>query len=378
MLMLSSAAFGEEDRLTIFYTGSLLGQLESCGCTPKSDFGGVARIADYLSEHRNALRPYLIVDAGNFTGKDTPQGRLKAEAMIKALSIIKYDAVAISGNEQMFPPEFLSPILNEQGLSVISKLSGYTRSLTVKKGAFSINISADYNTPEKGKLNVLLTDIAINDARSIKGWDVIISSAGEETVAPVSEGKTIIVSGYPRGRKLGILTLRKSSEGTFRFKHTWHSVGDESKKDDNIRNILNEYNTQVAKLMKDAQRPEPGTTYVGAEKCGECHQPFFESWQNTRHARAFASLEKSGKTADPECIICHVIGFGEKGGFFSMDTSPRLANVQCESCHGLNREHLTDYSKPMRSVTEAVCLTCHTRENSPDFDYPVYLEKVKH
>ena len=85
-----------------------------------------------------------------------------------------------------------------------------------------------------------------------------------------------------------------------------------------------------------------------------------------------------GKASDPECLRCHTVGFGEEGGFFSFETTPELANVQCEACHGLNREHLTEYAKPLRPVTEKICLKCHTESNSPDFDYEVYREKIIH
>jgi hypothetical protein len=377
LLTLSTLSFAEESKLNIIYTGSLQGQLEPCGCSPKSDFGGIARIAGYLAEHRDELSPFIIVDAGNFTGEDTPQGRLKAAAMINALQLIMYDAVAVSKNEQLFPDDFLLPLLQKRNLPVISGMAGKTRSISITKGGVSINISTDHHAVQSGKLNILLTDLPINDARSIKGWDVIISAAGEETDGPYIEGETIVAAGYPKGKKLGILKLLQTGERPLRFTHTWQPVGNDLQDHEEVQNVLNDYDKKVAKLMKEAERPPAGATYAGTEKCAECHKPFFEQWENTRHATAFSSLEEVGKSADPECVVCHVVGFGEKGGFFSLHTTPKLANVQCESCHGLNREHLSDYSS-MQPVAEKVCRKCHTRENSPEFDYQVYLEKIKH
>ncbi|KPK02546.1 MAG: hypothetical protein AMK71_01975 [Nitrospira bacterium SG8_35_4] len=130
--------------------------------------------------------------------------------------------------------------------------------------------------------------------------------------------------------------------------------------------------------MKNAERPPAGTTYLGVSKCAECHEPYVESWTTTKHATAFASLKDVEKAGDPECIVCHAVGFGEKGGFYTIDTTPELANVQCEECHGLVTEHLNDFEKPMRPVTVQVCLKCHTKDNSPDFNYEVYLKKVMH
>ena len=72
------------------------------------------------------------------------------------------------------------------------------------------------------------------------------------------------------------------------------------------------------------------------------------------------------------------MGFDEAGGFKSIETTPGLANVQCEVCHGPGKEHLSDLSGPMRPVTKSTCLKCHTKSNSPDFRYPAYLKKIKH
>src|SRR3990170_7168977 len=99
-------AYGQTRTLNIVYTGGVNGELEPCGCSPKTDFGGVARRAGYLTEHRKMLSPYILIDAGNFLDKDTPQGRLKAEAMLNAFSIMKYDAAAFLKMEKDFPNSF--------------------------------------------------------------------------------------------------------------------------------------------------------------------------------------------------------------------------------------------------------------------------------
>ncbi|UCD36003.1 MAG: hypothetical protein JSU90_03995, partial [Nitrospiraceae bacterium] len=369
-------AAGAENTLTIIYTGGLQGQLEPCGCSPKSDFGGVARMAGYLTAHRDALSPYIIVDAGNFTGDVTPQGRLKAEAMIKALRLIGYDAVAVSGNERQFPGDFLRPLIREHALPVVSDAPGYASSLSFERDGFSMQVSTDPARPEEGRVNVLLTHLSVEAAKDMKGWNVIITSSGEEREEPLTVNGTVIVSGSPKGKKLGLLTLRKDSEGALTFTHAWQLVGNDLQEDGPVRSVLNEYDRSVAALMKETE-PLPGTTFTGASACAACHQPFFKQWQHTRHATAFASLQAVGKSEDPECIVCHVVGFNEPGGFYSLDATPDLPDVQCESCHGLNREHLSDFS-PMPPVTERTCLTCHTQENSPEFDYPRYLEKVRH
>jgi len=385
-----TSIYGQTRTLNIVYTGGVNGELEPCGCSPTSDFGGVARRAGYLAENRKTLSPHILIDAGNFLDWDSQQGRLKAEAMLKAFSIMKYDAVGFLKIEKEFPNSFFSGLLKKNKIPVISDMPQYKQSLSIKRDSFDVNVSVnpvrdlslsginptDY---QKGRLNILVTDKPVSEIKHVKGWDVIILSSGEILEEPLKVNGTIIVSGYPKGERLGILTLQIDSAGkVLEFKHRWQPLGKDIKEDINVRKALKEYDAKVARLLKDDSKPSAEISYLGVSKCGECHQPFVESWKKTRHAAAFSSLERVGKSKDPECIKCHAAGFGEKGGFYSAKTTPMLANVQCEACHGPGREHLLDFSKPLQSVKEYVCLKCHTKSASPDFNYPVYMEKVKH
>lgn len=366
--------YSEERPLNIIYTGGINGELEPCGCSPKTDFGGLARLSGHLASHEDELSPYLLVDAGNFTGSDTPQGRLKAEAVLRAYNIMKYDAVAFMNNEKGFPHDFLLSVLRDNAIPAVSDSQ---QPVLIERGGARVNISANPEGNRQNALNVLLTDRPVPESRLIKGWDVIILSSGEILEEPLKVNGTVIVAGYPRGKKTGILTLTKE-KGVTSISHKWLSLGNDVEEDPRVRAVLNEYDSKVAGLLKESVKPLSGETYLGAAGCSECHQPYEESWKKTRHAGAFDSLIKAGKSNDPECIVCHVVGFGEKGGFFTIETTPGLANVQCEECHGLDRKHIEDFSRPMRPVSEKVCLKCHTRENSPDFDYPVYLKKIIH
>ena len=378
-VMLPLATYAQEQPLNIIYTGSINGELEPCGCSPKTDFGGLARLSGYLLEHRKELSPYILIDAGNFTDSYAPQGKLKAEAVLKSYNIMKYDAVAFMNNEKAFPDDFFSPVLEENATPAVFDAPKLNQTLSVSREGIEVNISVNPENYRKDRLNILLTDRSVSEARLMKGWDVIITSSGEILDEPLKVNGTVILAGYPRGKKNGILTLMAGSEGGVKnYSHKWLSLGSDVKEDPGVRAVLNEYDSKVAGLLKESASPPAGDTYLGVVRCAECHQSFQESWQKTRHAGAFDSLIKAGKSNDPECIVCHSVGYGEKGGFFTIETTPELANVQCEECHGLDREHIEDYSRPMKRVTEKVCLKCHTKENSPDFDYPVYLKKIIH
>lgn len=374
-----SVAPGQEKVINILFTGGLSGELESCGCSPKTDYGGLSRMSRYILENKKEFFPYILIDAGNFADRDTPQGRLKVEAMLKSFKVMQYDAVALLKNEKAFPSEFFTEMIVREKVPYVSDTYPCKRSLTMSFNNIDIHLSSDPADYRKDHLGILLTDQSIDISRFMTHWDIIINSSGEILEEPLRIDNTVIVAGYPKGEKLGILRLIVTKSGKIKdFKHRWQPLGSDIKDDILVRNILKEYDAKVAQMLKESERPLSGTSYVGVSNCAECHQPFVESWKKTRHAKAFASLDEAGKSADPECVICHTVGFGEEGGFHTIDTTPELANVQCEECHGLNREHVQDFSKPLKKVTESVCLKCHTQDNSPDFDYPLYLKKIIH
>ncbi|MBI4698227.1 MAG: cytochrome c family protein [Nitrospirae bacterium] len=292
---------------------------------------------------------------------------------------MRYDSVAILKNELSFQDDLISAILKEHDIPVVSTAPQYRPNIALILDSLEVNVSADPKKHKKGKVNILLADMSVSEATLIDKWDVIILSSGEILETPLKLPKKIIVSGYPKGKKLGVLTLYFDGAGKIKdFKHRWQSLGNEIKEDAAVRSILNDYDSKVAMLLKESEKSITETAWGGLAKCAECHQPFAESWKNTRHARAFSSLEKTGKSANPECLQCHTVGFGEEGGFQSIASTPGLANVQCEVCHGAGREHLSDLSKPMRQITMTVCLKCHTKDSSPDFDFAEYLKRITH
>lgn len=84
--------------------------------------------------------------------------------------------------------------------------------------------------------------------------------------------------------------------------------------------------------------PNTEIAYMGESKCRKCHIKDSKTWKETNHSKAFDYLNAE-QQKDPECVKCHTTGYG-KGGFTTIDETPKLTNVQCEQCHGPGGAHV--------------------------------------
>jgi mono/diheme cytochrome c family protein len=112
-----------------------------------------------------------------------------------------------------------------------------------------------------------------------------------------------------------------------------------------------------------------------------------------------------GQQYNPECVQCHVTGYRNENGFYSIKHGPsrEMANVQCENCHGPAAEHVdleqqimakaqrwltpAQYQElvakarkavPPAKVPASTCIQCHQGDNDPNFNYAQKLPKIDH
>ena len=108
-----------------------------------------------------------------------------------------------------------------------------------------------------------------------------------------------------------------------------------------------DYLTKYAQKKHPLQAVHPGKKqpeFVGSDACKGCHAGAFKIWEKSTHSNAYKSLvdakRPSNRQFDPECIVCHTVGFGYESGFFDADKAKQLRNVGCENCHGPGSEHI--------------------------------------
>lgn len=139
-------------------------------------------------------------------------------------------------------------------------------------------------------------------------------------------------------------------------------------------------------VILSRERPPVEQPYGGAEVCRRCHPAIYLYWSRTVHADSYTSLVAEGAPREPRCLRCHTTGFGEQTGFVDVGSSPGLAAVTCESCHGPGSDHA--FSADPERISPAggadcstcevsrVCRTCHTEQQSPGFEMAEALTEV--
>ena len=112
-------------------------------------------------------------------------------------------------------------------------------------------------------------------------------------------------------------------------------------------------------------------SYIGADKCRQCHEGRHKFWSRTPHWAAFRTLSYKDAEADPDCLPCHVTGYERQTGYWPRKPREALQGVQCEQCHGvgsLHAEKPETYSL-LHLPSAPQCMDCHTEEQDDDFDY---------
>ncbi|MFL5319397.1 MAG: multiheme c-type cytochrome, partial [Myxococcaceae bacterium] len=118
--------------------------------------------------------------------------------------------------------------------------------------------------------------------------------------------------------------------------------------------------------------------YVGSKICRDCHEESFPSWEQSKHASAYKTLESKNKQFHLDCVGCHVTGWQKPGGVCRIDQVADRTDVGCESCHGPGSIHVDDPSDSNIKLgnDEQTCIGCHDPENSPHFSFSAYLPKI--
>lgn len=120
---------------------------------------------------------------------------------------------------------------------------------------------------------------------------------------------------------------------------------------------------------------EDKRTYIGSKNCAPCHKEQYNSFiTHSKKAKSWDSIAiMKPKLKEQElrkCYECHTTGYN-KGGFISIESTPDLADVGCETCHGPGSEHAESQAPQsiLRKPPVETCTACHNSERIQDFKF---------
>ncbi len=378
----------------LIITGQQDGYMEPCGCT-EDQSGGLIRRFD-LVERIHALNwPTALVDLGSLI-KDPAgarggfeQTKLKFDYSVKALALLKYNALALSADDLKIGVGealgFLDNSLGDSTKIVVANVQPdpvYERifrpSLVATAGPVKVGITAVIDPeslnklidPDKDSLlpkvlppddalpkvladlstqsdfQVLLVqgppELAKRLATANPGFDIVVSTS--EFPDPLNHdpdllngGKTMLITVGKKGKYAGVFGLYPQESPSLRYQLVTLTKAFDGPAAPMKKLIEDDYRAtlKTAKVVENYLRlpyanGAPGATFVGAESCKSCHPNTYSFWSTTKHAQAFNTLSRDHKpnTAfDAECITCHTTGFEFNSGWKSECETPYLAGT---------------------------------------------------
>lgn len=235
-------------------------------------------------------------------------------------------------------------------------------------------------------------------AAAVPGIDVIIVTdsliEGPFFTPPVSVGQTFIVFTPFETRMLGELLFYREATGKYSARTRYITLDDAVPDDGTAMLTVNaardaEQSTRAnSKLLMDnwlartrTHKPanSPASAYVSASKCAGCHTAQYIQWSNSAHAHAIDKLVERVFDFEASCLKCHATGQLQTTPG-SEDELAKLQGVHCEQCHGPGSEHAAKPGKGYGLIAnaQALCVSCHTADVSPNFDFQTAWAKIKH
>lgn len=371
------------------------------------------------------------MDAGDFFGGGGEQDSLKSLFMVQAMDRLGYDVVTLGEREFNYGQAFLLDCLKKTKIDVVSAnlvyagdqkpfvkpyvirkvgsvrvaffgLIGKESKIRTLASERALEIKDPFQTAKdlipqlrkKADVVVLLSHLGLTEGQKltleVPGVDVMVFGHSVGLFREIVKTNGVInTRGGDRGQHIPSVHIVVQDGKIASYDGDVAAMDDKVPADEEMSRMVDSFSDELNRRFSSAaaaatqvQTPaQPvslaGDHYLGEKNCRRCHETEYKRYLSQAHAHAFETLTKNQRDSTPECLPCHVLGLGQPGGFASKQTTPDLVNVQCESCHGLGTKH-PEGGDPNAVVGPVVCLTCHTQEQDPHFDYEEALTKIVH
>mgnify|MGYP001949539300 CR=1 FL=1 len=422
-----------DSAINIIFTGEENGYLEPCGCSEK-ELGGLPKRHSLINLLRNRDENWIILSLGDLPGKVGRQDEIKMETTLKALGQMGYTAHNIGEKDISMGIDLLGYLSQISSVDFISsnivnlkpqilKIKPYiVKEIKIKETTLRVGILGIVSPEliddvyqeievvdpivslkpllsklsDKTDLLILLSHAEIEDSIKIAeiypGFDLIISGhrVDRPSLHLTKVKNTYVIPVGEKGKYVGEVTLSTQQKQTGEDKHLNSSspaiettpLDGRFEDSPEIAMLLRIYQQRLKdeELLAQVFKIDPPSnlTFIGNDDCTICHNKIFKHWEETGHASAYETLVKSEHENDPECVACHVIGLNYFTGFETIESTPELKGVGCESCHGPGSDHKETLSKRYGKVSVENCEICHNDEHSPNFEFKDYWQKIKH
>lgn len=408
-------AVAAAEGVVVAWTAHAGARLEPCGCVAGMH-GGLVRRASLLARVPTARR--LSVELGGWSGGAADYQRERAGFYLAGLAAAGYDALAIGGPEIALGRAALAGLLARRGTvpalcanlrsdgldvashAVITK-GGRRFAVTAVVSAHAVGTGLTVDDPAEALVRLLptlgdlpvvvLADLAedglVELARAVPGLALVVGGdVRQPSASALAVGACRVVHVANEGKTLGWWPWGGQA-------CAFELIEDHVPDHPAVRALIRQYQERLGAMdleiddrggMTALGAEATGARYVGTQACIACHANAGAVHNSSRHAHAFATLERKQYHRDPDCLRCHVTGLALPDGYRRSHERPELAQVSCESCHGRGSLHVAERqagrptSGTLTPVTQATCLRCHDRENSPHFVYDPYWEKIRH
>jgi hypothetical protein len=399
-----------ENSISLFFTGDELGALKPCGCSG-GQLGGLEKRPAVF----NAVPPSrrMTIETGGLVAGEGTQDLIKFRIFVEAFGLIGYDVVGLRARDITLRDSLglsqntgnpYKTIAAQWPPGSTDRLSSVSKEFTVAGRSVSVVVgSADAKVDPVEKavrfweggtgqvVKVLLLqnadDSVLDEWVGKSGADCIVCPAKTDDPQVLSAPKTrpLVFSTARFGRHISRLDVAFSQQDqALEMQLRDIRVEDKLANDEALVRLYKQYQTIVrgSGLLESYPKvPLPSyLRYVGSKKCESCHLYEYTLAMTQRHAGAFATLEKVGSDADPECVVCHVVGMDKESGFVTPEKTPDLKNVSCEVCHGPGSEHVRGGGHVPTAEPKTACIQCHTPEHSGGYagHEEEYRKKIEH
>ncbi len=267
--------------ITIIFTGNTHAMLYPCSC-PKEPDGGVSRRASLIKQIRQSDPDAILLDTGNFFAggaldeytQNTQLDMQRTEVNLKAIELMRYDAISLGEDEFNFGEGFLKENIFKNKINLIScnVISDFVKpyyvrrigdikvgvigvtSISAKRKAQKVKFSDDLfvsvkdalsklKDDEKADIVILLSnlneDLEVKLLNSFDGIDLLVSANERgHRDGPVKIGTAMAVSAVWQGRNLGKITLKMDKAKIIDYKAEGLRLSDKIKDDAAILSVL--------------------------------------------------------------------------------------------------------------------------------------------